>query len=202
MFTKIKNYIFCKKYPFWTFREFKCWKNNKEVYKNNFSYTWYDAISEGWKKAFGKELSDEILKTGKIYLKENKDKEWKDILHWSDIKSKYGELRLEASSINSIDEILTKYEWLSIGYCEHCGKPARYCTKGYIIYLCDDCYIKMHNKYDCDSFELIEMMNKDRLTKKDIPCLIKYEHNKKIKVNIAKKLGIDYTKLWNLKKYV
>lgn len=161
---KIKNYIFCKKYPFWTFREFRGWKNNEEVYKNDYSFTWYDCIPESWKNAFGKQLSEEILKAGKKYLKDNKDKKWKDIIEWQQIKSKYGELRLYASAIEPIMDILEKYELLSIGYCEQCGKPASYCTKGWIRYLCEDCYREHHNDLDCDSPELVEMMNQDRLT--------------------------------------
>lgn len=197
---KIKNYIFCKKYPFWTYRLFIGWKKDKEIYRNNYSFTWYDAISSGWKKAFGKELSDEILKVGNKYLKEHKDKKWKDIIHWQQIKSKYGELRLYASAVEPIMHVLDKYEWLSIGYCEFCGKPAKYMTKRWGTYLCEDCYIKQHRDLDCDSPELVKQMKEDRLTKKDIPVLTRYENGKDIKVNIKKEFGVDYYKLWNLKK--
>ena len=197
---KITNFLFCKKYPFWTFRQFKGYKHNKEIYRNSYSITWYDAISSGWKKAFGKELSDEILRVGNKYLKEHKDKKWNDIIHWQQIKSKYGELRLYASAVEPIMNILDKYEWLSIGYCEFCGKPARYMTEGWIIYLCEDCYLEYHKELDCDSPELAKHMKEDRLTKKDIPVLTRYEKGKDIKVNIKKEFGVDYYKLWNLKK--
>ena len=130
---RVKNYFFCKKYPFWKLKN--VWTNEFMGYE----YTWYDEIPQGWRKAFGKQLSDEILAAGKSYLKEHKDKTWDDVIHWEQIKEKFGELRLYASAIDGIDKILTRYELLSRCYCEDCGKPARYVTNGYVVYMCEDC---------------------------------------------------------------
>lgn len=130
---RVKNYFFCKKYPFWKLKN--VWTNEFMGYE----YTWYDEIPEGWRKAFGKQLSDEILAAGKAYLKEHKDKTWDDVIHWEQIKEKFGELRLYASAIDEIDKILIRYELLSRCYCEDCGKPARYATNGYVVYMCEDC---------------------------------------------------------------
>ena len=55
-FAAIYNYFFCLKYPF-----YKVYN----VYTDKFSgyaRTWYDAISKGWRKAFGKQLSKELKK--------------------------------------------------------------------------------------------------------------------------------------------
>ena len=50
----IKNFFFCLRYPFW---------KSRNVWTGKFcgySSTSYDWIPEGWRKAFGKELSKDI----------------------------------------------------------------------------------------------------------------------------------------------
>lgn len=172
--TKIKNYFFCKKYPFW--RQTNVWTGKYLGY----SYTWYDDIPEGWQKAFGKQLSDEIKQVGEKYLKEHKGKKWKDILYWEQIKEKWGELCLYASAIEEIMKVLEKYEMMSIGYCILCGKPARYKTKGWVSFLCENCYDRLelnNNIINTYTKEDIEKRKKqDRLTKKDIPQRTSYEY--------------------------
>lgn len=160
---RIKNYFFCKKYPFWKLRS--VWTGEFLGYE----YTWYDDIPEGWRKAFGKDLSDEILKAGSTYLKEHKDKKWTDILQWEDIKEKFGELRLYASAIDEIQDILTKYSYLSTCFCIECGNQAHYVTKGYLTYLCPECAKKMP----------MECLH--RLTESDIP------HVEKAKDTVVKR---------------
>jgi len=140
--TKIKNYFFCKKYPFW--KAYNVWTRKFCGY----SFTEYDNIAKGWQIAFGKQLSKELKKVGKEELKrlnkESKDKKykWKDILQFEQIKEKYGTLRLYASGTEKIQNILSKYESLSEEYCIHCGKPVQYRTKGWITFICEDCLRK------------------------------------------------------------
>ena len=152
---RIKNYLKRKKYPFWKM------KNALTGKFMGYECTWYDEIPEGWRKTFGKQLSEEILSVGKSYLKEHKGQTWDDVIHWEQIKEKFGELRLHASAIDEIQDILTKYEYLSMCYCIDCGKPARFTTKGYLTYLCPECA------------ENIPLEFLHRLTKDDIPHIEK-----------------------------
>ena len=170
-----KNFFFLLKYPFW---------KSRNVWTGEFSgyaYTWYDCIEIGWRKAFGKQLSDEIRAAGKAYLKTHPKARWKDILQFQQIKEKWGSLCIAgpySSSIEEIEKILEKYEHKSYGYCIHCGKPARYMTRlGWVSFMCKDCFIQGMKYYYNQSDEQIEkLLVEDRLTKEDIPTSSKYEY--------------------------
>ena len=136
LITNLQNRVFCKKYPFW--RATNVWTNEYEGY----DYTWYDDIPEGWRKAFGIQLSEEIKQAGETYLKAHPDKAWRDILQWEQIKEKYGTLRLYASAIKEIQDILLNYDEISTHYCINCGKPSKYVTSGWVSFICEDCLQK------------------------------------------------------------
>lgn len=75
-------------------------------------------------------------------------------------------------------------------YCKNCGKPAKYHTKGYVSFICEDCFDKSNmNKYKEEC----------RLTKDDIPVIEKFINDKVVTVNIKKEYGIDFEKMWRLK---
>ena len=127
MFKRLKNFFFCLKYPFWKARN--VWTGKSCGY----SFTEYDAIPEGWRKAFGKQLSKELKKVLKEthYLKK---------FRFSEIKEKWGELCLYCfDAPEEVFEVLDKYERMSKHYCIHCGKPSEFVTKGWILYICKDC---------------------------------------------------------------
>ena len=194
LFRCIRNWFFCKRYPFWAFRDFK-------TEKIDYSFTWYDDIPIGWREAFGKQLSKELLKVGKKILSKDKKLKWSDILCWAQIKEKYGELCLYASCTDELMKVLEKYELLSIGYCIMCGKPARYVTKGWIEYYCDECFDKYLD--NVPEKERLKVRDESRLTKKDIPVLHTYHKTLsgkyiKRRVNIKKKYSIDFKQLWDL----
>ena len=184
-----KNFFFCLKYSFWKARN--VWDNKFAGY----AFTWYDDISLGWRIAFGKQLSDEIKQAGKASRKRlKKHLRWKDMLQWQQIKEKYGELCIYASTTEEIDKVIRKYELMSICYCEYCGKPARYITDGWITYLCEDCFVSLWKD------EIIETKKSEcRLTKKDIPVYTIYEKDKKRVVNLKEEYNIDFEKCWALK---
>ena len=171
-----KNFFFLLRYPF--YKVYNRWTGKFMGY----SYTEYDSIDIGWRKAFGKQLSDEIKKAGEESRKRLGYRSWKNLLQWSQIKEKYGELRMYASATSEIQKVLDKYELLSIGYCFNCGKPARYMSKGWIEYYCEDCmikYLKAGDKYrntPITDDEIQQELSQLRLTKKDIPELISYEY--------------------------
>lgn len=137
---KIKNYFFLKKYPIW--KEYDLSYEEKFL---GYSDTMYDWIPKGWRKAFGKELSNELMSECSKY---SKTESWKNIFRVSDVKEKWGRLIISATCTasdkdNKIFNILDKYEDISWNYCIDCGKPSKYQTKGWIAPYCHKC-IKNH----------------------------------------------------------
>lgn len=59
-----------------------------------------------------------------------------------DIKEKYGELRIEAGGPQfdaKCQDIVDSYCEKSLLVCPSCGKPTKYITSGYVLYLCPEC---------------------------------------------------------------
>ena len=110
------------------------------------TYNEYDAMEDGWKIAFGKQMLDEIkteLKRVNYLYK----------YRIFDIKEKYGSLRWEDCgypSGSNIGNIVWKYEQMSYDYCIHCGKPAKWVTRGWITYICDECAHKTRKDGTCE----------------------------------------------------
>ena len=191
----IKNFFFCLKYPFW---------KSRNVWTGKFcgySSTFYDWLPDGWRKAFGKELSRDIKKAGKLSRKRlKKYLSWKHMLSWHDIKSKYGTLRLSASATEEIQDVLHRYEILSMGYCWKCGKPARYVTSGWVEYLCEDCFKSrlVFGNRDCNQ-SLNQELKDQRLTIDDIPKIYEYKNGESCNIDIKAQYNIDFEDLWGLK---
>ena len=123
MLTILKNKFLCWRYPFYKFTDIDG--------KVDYSTTWYDSFPLGWKKAFGRQFSKELKK---ILIKEN----WLIDFTFTDIKEKYGTLRIYCSKYSdAVDELLNKYELLSIDYCINCGRPTTV-QSGYYT-LCNHC---------------------------------------------------------------
>jgi len=97
-------------------------------------YNEWDAMPEGWNKAFGKQ-----------YLKELKKQLKKDKMLYKfrimDLKEKFGALRLYVNyGSKELYNIIDKYESLSYKTCIKCGKPATKYSEGWICPYCDGCY--------------------------------------------------------------
>jgi len=97
------------------------------------TYTEWDAMPVGWKKAFGKQ-----------YLKDLKKQLKKDKMLYkfriTDLKEKYGTLRLYINyGSPELYNIINKYESLSWNTCINCGKPATHISKGWISPFCEEC---------------------------------------------------------------
>ena len=160
------NKLFLKKYPFYKIKDIN----------GNVTGSWYDSIPVGWRKAFGKKLSNDLkaslMAAGTL-----------ESFRFTDIKEKWGVLEFYHTGCDEKTyEILEKYTALSAGYCMNCGKPAKYKTQGWISYLCESCFDKQNKvaigKGTC------------RLTAKDIP----------ITSEKADEYGINYYDLWKLEK--
>ena len=146
-FLQPRNVWTGKKY--WDFNEFWC-------------------LPRGWKKAFGKQLRNDLRKA---LIKDG-------ILHdfyFTQIKEKYGTLRLYNNGEGeNTSKVIRYYENLSMCYCIMCGKPARYCTQGWIEYVCEDCFNKIE-RYDEDADpKFSEYKKLCRLKEEDIPKIIRH----------------------------
>lgn len=141
---KMNNKKLCERYPFliphnrWTDKI--GWdKSNK--YTMPYCYTELDAMPNGWRKAFGiqmcEELREELIKFN--YLKKYRI---------AQIKEKYGELRWYDFGIpkdSKIWDIIDKYTELSRHTCMICGKPAETTSDGYWLEtICDKCKNKIY----------------------------------------------------------
>ena len=96
-------------------------------------YTELDALEPGWRKAFGKEICEEIKqqlkKEGLLYkYRITQIKEKWGYLHWYD-----------NGCTPELMKIINKYEDISRHTCIVCGKPATKISKGWISPYCDDC---------------------------------------------------------------
>ena len=106
------------------------------------TFTEWDAMPTGWRKAFG----DQYLKDLKKQLK-------KDHMLYSwritQIKEKFGTLRLYCShGTRELYDLINTYEDLSWHTCIRCGKPAKYNTTGWIEPYCEDCLNEMNVPVD------------------------------------------------------
>ena len=192
-----KNFFLLMKYPF--YRVYNRW----EGYFCGYAFTELDYLPVGWRKAFGKQMSEDIKKAGKESRKRLGHKSWKEMLVWEQIKEKYGSLRLYASATEEIQKVLDKYEYMSYGYCICCGKPVRYKTRGWITFVCEDCFMVDLSRH-VDENEKQRILKECRLTSKDLPSGTRYTTNKKGKVighkiNYKRIYGIDLKKLWDVK---
>lgn len=99
---------------------------------------WYDydwllcEVPDGWIKAFGHELIDELMAAAA-----SEGLEDFTILQ---IKEKYGALRVYCMpTTEKIEKIIDKYIDLSERTCCICGKPATHLSTGWICPYCDEC---------------------------------------------------------------
>lgn len=116
----------CLKYPFLKIGG----DRNKKFFQTS---CWYYSIDNGWRKAFGITLCDELKECLKRY----------GILKTyviTDIKEKYGELNIDDNGApEEVHDILLKYEYISAHTCIVCGRRAKYVTRGWILPYCEDC---------------------------------------------------------------
>lgn len=150
--TRQENRELCERYPFlipwnrWSGKlitdcangEDGYWTGNPTAHpKYNYEYTELDNMPDGWRKAFGimmcEELRDELIRVD-------------DLDRWRilELKEKYGMLRLYDNghkADSKIGDIINKYEQISERRCVVCGKPATRVTTGWISPFCDACCI-------------------------------------------------------------
>ena len=171
------NVFYFMRYPFLQPRN--VWTEEKYWDFNVFS-----SIPRGWRKAFGKQLRDDLRKA---LIKDGILKTF----YFTQIKEKYGELCLYNTGEGpETSKVIRHYEDLSVCYCINCGKPARYVTEDWIEYLCEDCF-ESNFKHN-DDYE--EYEKECRLTEKDIPHYYRFEDGERVEIDN----GIDYRTLWGI----
>lgn len=130
------NKKLCEKYPFLIPIEEESERKLTEIEGKNFNYscTVLDYMAEGWRKAFGlqmcEELKKELVKIDKL-----------NDFYIVQIKEKFGELRIYPNEYYSpkITEIIDKYTEISRRTCIVCGRPATKITLNWIAPFCNYC---------------------------------------------------------------
>lgn len=183
-FRSPKTFFFLKRYPFW--RVYNVWTRKFLGWDSSM----YDWIPNGWRNAFGKALTEDIVDA--FERDRIPKRRWTEALQWQDIKEKYGTLRLYAATTEKVQQVLDKYECLSYAYCEECGKPARYVTDGWVSYLCEDCFNAEHHG---------QRYSGRRLTEDDVPRYYHYDGDTKEEhmTDPMTRWGIDLGKIWGAK---
>lgn len=146
--SKDENKALCERFPFltpWNRWSGKLiteahgggyWTGDPEsVPEFDWEYTELDEMPEGWRRAFGEKMCEEL----KAALELDHD-----LLRWRivQMKEKWGRLVIYDNGhvIGSfVPEILDKYERMSERLCIRCGKPATKITTGWVCPYCDAC---------------------------------------------------------------
>ena len=143
---KMENKRLCKRYPFLRprnrFDDIIMWEHPKWDWRYARPYEWteLDAMPDGWRKAFGKQMCEEIRNA---LIEENYLYKYRIV----QIKEKYGSLRwYDWASSKKVQDIIDKYEEISARTCICCGRPATKISKGWISPFCDRCAGKLSDR--------------------------------------------------------
>ena len=125
-----------------------------------YTHTLLDLLPDTWYKAFGEDLCKDLKK---ILIEDG----LLDDFRIEEIKEKYGTLRIYTNfTSDKIDEVLRKYEDLSMMTCICCGKPAtHYNTSGWINFVCKNCAEKDSRKLTIEDIPSRTLYSKDGETK-------------------------------------
>jgi hypothetical protein len=104
-------------------------------------HTELDGMETGWRKSFGIEMMKEIRKQ---LIKEK----FLFKFRITDIKEKYGSLRMYHNGSEEIEKIVDKYEDISRKICLICGKPATEFLGPYEMPYCSECCKPKERKSD------------------------------------------------------
>ena len=126
------NRRLCEKYPFLVpYR----WRRPDDF---DYSYTEMDGMPDGWRKAFGDLMLEDV---SDVLRKAN----FLDKYAIAQIKEKFGSLRWYDDGVpkwidDELHDVIDKYEHISAWTCIKCGRfPAGYRSSGWIAPYCDKC---------------------------------------------------------------
>lgn len=134
---KLKNKKLCKHYPFLIIRD---WEDEPLGYE----FTYLDDMPEGWKRAFGIDMCEDIRR---VLVKANYLYDYRVV----QVKSKWAELRwydngAPSSIYYELQDIIDKYTKLSRKICICCGQPATKLSCGWIDPFCIECAEKLNER--------------------------------------------------------
>ena len=135
---KMKYNKLCKRYPFLVIRH---WRTDKPI---EYPYTYLDDMPDGWRRAFGTQMCEEIRK---VLIKGRYLYDYRIV----QVKEKYGGLRwydgyVPSSIYHEFQDIINKYEELSYRTCICCGRPATKISQDWISPFCDRCAGKLNER--------------------------------------------------------
>ena len=132
-----RNRELCEKYPF---IQLINWRTGEPYEDEDYSFTWLDHLPDGWRKAFGEKLCEDL----KEALEEDG---CLDDYHVVDVKEKYGYLRwYDEGGTEKTEKILREYEDISERTCVACGAPATMYTTSWVSPWCTDCAEALNKK--------------------------------------------------------
>ena len=137
-----KNKELCKRYPFLiprsVFTDQPVWMHKA------YDWTLAEDFKDGWWKAFGLQMCEEIREDCIKYNYLNQ-------LRLEQIKSKFGQLRCYTGPIpkdSQINNIIEDYSRLSENICEYCGRPDVNMINwgGWLYAICEDCFNRINKR--------------------------------------------------------
>lgn len=140
---QLKNWILINKYPFLMPKYWNCDTMQYEVDEDyDYIFTKLDEMPDGWKKAFGEMICEEIYNA----LVEC---DGLDVYRIEQIKEKFGQLRWYSFPYyEKVERIIDKYSVLSENICIICGKPDVPMThNGWSSPYCKKCFTTPTNWY-------------------------------------------------------
>lgn len=116
---------------------------DKIIEDYDYSYTELDDMPDGWRKAFGEQMCEEIQQALNMM-----EPDVANTFRIMQIKEKYGSLHFYTNWLtDQIREIIYRYEKLSEHTCISCGAPATQVSLGWIDPWCDECASKIHGQF-------------------------------------------------------
>lgn len=107
--------------------------NGNPVKDYDYTYTWLDFMPEGWRKAFGEQMCEEILQA----LQEDNCLDEYEVV---EVKEKFGFLHwYDFGGTDKVYKVIDRYEVISARTCVMCGAPATKLSRGWICPYCDSC---------------------------------------------------------------
>lgn len=182
-----ENKKLIEKYPFLIPRNAF---SGKVVKDYDYSWTELDAMPDGWRKAFGLLLCEDIMK---ILTKHNMVDSYRIL----QIKEKYGTLRwYDNGAPKELHSLLNKYEHISEYVCIECGKVnVPVYDDGWVSPFCTDCMENLHEKryhkeVDVSKFEVSKPMLTPTFTVLVYEKGITKRHQYSCK-SILQRMGVD-----------
>ena len=135
---QLRNKKLYKRYPFLAIRN---WRTDEPI---GYEFTYLDDMPDGWRKAFGKDMCEEIRR---VLIKANYLNKYRVV----QVKEKYGSLRwydgcAPSSIFHELQDVINKYEEISERTCIRCGRPATRISLGWISPWCDECAERLSDR--------------------------------------------------------